>query len=87
MEVTLRLIVAFVLLGIMALLAGSMAIDQSEDVNEVSDSQTSYAECQLWKSRSNTLNNAQEDRWETKYNQNCDQSSSSEDQGLRARNE
>lgn len=70
MEVTLRLVVATMLMLTMALLAGSLANSQSSDADNFSDSQTNYANCQLWKSRSDTIGDPSSDQWETRYDDN-----------------
>lgn len=71
MQVTLRLVVATMLMLTMALLAGSLANQQGDQTDEFSDSQTNYANCQLWQTRSSTLNDpGQSDKWETKYDEN-----------------
>lgn len=78
MEVTLRMIVTMMLLVVMALLAGSMAIDQNETANDAADTQTNYAKCQLWISRTDCLEKTSDgvekicsDEWADKYEANC----------------
>ncbi|WEL19995.1 hypothetical protein [Candidatus Nanohalococcus occultus] len=70
MEVTLRMIVAFALLGIMALLAGSIAQDQTQSADSTLDSQVTSAKCDLWEvQRSESSDGCNRARY--LYEKNC----------------